>query len=102
MKLGFAFCGSFCNHSKVMEVYEDLTSRHDVLPILSERAASCDTRFGTAEEFCDRVERLAGHRAVRTVVEAEPIGPRMALDALIIAPCTGNTMGKLAAGITDG
>lgn len=102
MKLGFAFCGSFCNHPQVLKTYEALSERHELIPILSENAARFDTRFGTAEALIDRVERLAGRRAVRTVVEAEPLGPSNAMDVLVIAPCTGNTLAKLAAGVTDG
>lgn len=102
MKLGFAFCGSFCNHSALLKVYEDLSDRHELVPILSENAAKYDTRFGTAEHLVERVETLAGRRAVKTIVEAEPLGPSNAMDVLVIAPCTGNTLAKLAAGITDG
>jgi len=102
MKLGFALCGSFCNHAAVMKIYEQLSEVHELIPILSERVATTDTRFGTAERLIERVESLAGRRAIRTVVEAEPLGPSNALDALVIAPCTGNTLAKLAAGMTDG
>ncbi len=72
-----------------------------MVPILSDNAAKYDTRFGTAEQLIERVESLAGRRAVRSIVEAEPLGPARAMDVLVIAPCTGNTLGKLAAGITD-
>lgn len=102
MKLGFAFCGSFCNHGELLKIYESLSERHELIPILSENAARQDTRFGTAEAFVERVESLAGRRAVKTIVEAEPLGPSNAMDVLVIAPCTGNTLAKLAAGITDG
>ncbi len=102
MKLGFAFCGSFCNHAQLLRIYEDLSGRHELVPILSENAAKHDTRFGTAEQLAERVESLAGRRAVRSIVEAEPLGPSNAMDVLVIAPCTGNTLAKLAAGITDG
>ncbi|MBQ9648409.1 MAG: dipicolinate synthase subunit B [Oscillospiraceae bacterium] len=101
MKLGFAICGSFCNHGEIMKIYEELAEKHELIPILSEKAARYDTRFGTAEHLAERVESLAGRRAVRTIVEAEPLGPSNAMDALIIAPCTGNTLAKLAAGVTD-
>ncbi len=101
MKLGFAWCGSFCNHMQVMKLYEELAQRHELIPILSEHAARYDTRFGTAESLIERVESLAGRRAVRNIVEAEPLGPSGAMDVLAIVPCTGNTLAKLAAGITD-
>ena len=102
MKLGFAWCGSFCNHIELLKIYEELAAEHTLIPIVSENAAKYDTRFGTAESFIARVEAAAGCRAVRTVVEAEPLGPSGAMDVLAIAPCTGNTLAKLAAGITDG
>ena len=102
MKLGFAICGSFCNHPEILKIYESLSEQHELIPILSENAAKYDTRFGTAEHLVERVESLAGRRAVRSIVEAEPLGPSNAMDALVIAPCTGNTISKLAAGVTDG
>ncbi len=101
MKLGFAICGSFCNHPKILKLYEQLSEKHELIPILSDNAARYDTRFGTAEQLLERVESLAGRRAVKTVVEAEPLGPSNAMDVLVIAPCTGNTLAKLAAGMTD-
>lgn len=102
MKLGFALCGSFCNHPQLLRIYEELSRSHELFPILSENAARFDTRFGTAEELISRVETLAGRPAVRTIVEAEPLGPQNAVDALVIAPCTGNTLARLALGLTDG
>ena len=102
MKLGFAVCGSFCNHMTVLRIYEELSERHEMIPILSENTAKYDTRFGTAEHLIERVESLAGRCAVRTIVEAEPLGPSNAMDVLIIAPCTGSTLAKLASGTTDG
>lgn len=102
MKLGFAFCGSFCNHPEILKIYEQITRKHEVVPILSENAAKYDTRFGSAATFIEQVESLAGRPAVRDIVEAEPLGPQGAMDVLIIAPCTGNTIAKLALGITDG
>lgn len=101
MKIGFAFCGSFCNHPELLKLYEDIAREHEIVPILSENAAKYSTRFGTAEDFVTRVEALAGRRAVRNIVEAEPLGPQGAMEVLVIAPCTGNTLAKLAYGITD-
>ena len=100
MKIGFAFCGSFCNHPGLLKIYEDIAREHEIVPILSENAAKYSTRFGTAEDFVTRVEAIAGRRAVRNIVEAEPLGPQGAMEALVIAPCTGNTLAKLANGIT--
>ncbi len=100
--LGYALCGSFCTHARSLAVLGDLvTAGYDVLPILSETAATTDTRFGRAADLLHAVETLCGRPAVRTVREAEPLGPARPLDALIIAPCTGNTLAKLACGITD-
>ena len=75
MKIGFAFCGSFCNHPELLKLYEDIAREHEIVPILSENAAKYSTRFGTAEDFVTRVEALAGRKAVRNIVEAEPLGP---------------------------
>lgn len=101
MKLGFAICGSFCNHAQVLKEYERLSKRYELIPILSDAAAHCDTRFGTAAQLIERMETLAKRRAVRNIVEAEPLGPSDAMDVLVVAPCTGNVLAKLAAGITD-
>ena len=94
MKIGFAFCGSFCNHPELLRLYEDIAREHEIVPILSENAAKYS--------FVTRVEALAGRKAVRNIVEAEPLGPQGAMEVLVIAPCTGNTLAKLAHGITDG
>ena len=101
-RLGFALCGSFCTHREVLKELAVLCGEYEtVLPIVSPVCQVTDTRFGTAEDFLSEVERLAGHRPIRTIAEAEPIGPKTLLDVLVIAPCTGNTLAKLAAGITD-
>ena len=101
-RVGFALCGSFCTHQAVLKELEHLCGEFEtVLPIVSPVSQVTDTRFGTAEDFLAKVEKLTGHRAIRTIAEAEPIGPKKLLDILVIAPCTGNTIGKLAAGITD-
>ena len=86
MKIGFAFCGSFCNHPELLKLYEDIAREHEIVPILSENAAKYSTRFGTAEDFVTRVEALAGRKAVRNIVEAEPLGPQGAMEVLVIAP----------------
>ena len=100
--IGYAFCGSFCTLSESLTYLEELCSQgEDVLPIISENAYSKDTRFFLAEDFILRVRSITGKEPVHTIEEAEPLGPRMPLEALIIAPCTGNTLSKLANGITD-
>ena len=101
-RIGFAFCGSFCTHQSVLQAYLRLADTYEqIVPILSEHAASIDTRFGTAETFLREIETAAGRPAIRTLAEAEPIGPKKLLDLLIIAPCTGNSAAKLCNGITD-
>ena len=101
LKLGFAVCGSFCTYERVIKVLEILTDTYDVTPILSGISASTDTRFGTAASHITRLTDLTGHTPIMTIREAEPIGPKKLLDLLVIAPCTGNTLAKLACGITD-
>ena len=100
--IGFAMCGSFCTHTASVEVLMRLKEQgYDILPIFSEIAASTDTRFGRADSLISRVETICGHPSVRTIPAAEPLGPAIPLEALIICPCTGNTLAKLANGITD-
>ena len=99
--IGYAFCGSFCTISDSLRQLTTLVERGlDVVPIMSERVWSTDTRFFAAEELRRRVKGITGREIVHTVEGAEPFGPKP-LDALIIAPCTGNTLAKLALGITD-
>jgi len=100
--IGYAICGSFCSFSATLEALRGLVSEgYDVLPIMSERAYSTDTRFFTAQDFRERVEEICQRKIIHTVVAAEPLGPATPLDALVIAPCTGNTLAKMANGITD-
>ena len=102
IRLGFAMCGSFCTHGQVLGELEKLCGRYkEITPILSENCRCTDTRFGTAAELAAAVERLTGKAPIDSVVKAEPIGPKGLLDILVIAPCTGNTLAKLAGGITD-
>lgn len=99
--IGYALCGSFCTISDSLKQMQALVDRGiDVVPIMSERVWSTNTRFFTAEELRRRVKGITGREIVHTVEGAEPFGPRP-LDALLIAPCTGNTLAKLASGITD-
>ena len=100
--VGFAICGSFCTHARAMEALEQIKARFArVVPIVSEVTADTDTRFGKAHDLMREMERICDHRVIATVKGAEPIGPQKLLDLLIICPCTGNTLGKLAAGVTD-
>lgn len=101
--IGYAFCGSFCTLARSLSVMDELVrAGHDILPIVSENVYSLDTRFFKAEDFIGKVEDISGKKVINGIVEAEPLGPKTALEALIIAPCTGNTLAKMAQGITDG
>lgn len=100
--VGFALCGSFCTFAPAMEALEETAEQFStVIPILSEISAATDTRFGMAEDHIRRITEICGRRPLTTIREVEPFGPKKLLDLLIVAPCTGNTLGKLAAGITD-
>ncbi|MBR5586839.1 MAG: dipicolinate synthase subunit B [Clostridia bacterium] len=102
LDVGFAITGSFCTMAKAIEQVEVLAkSGVNIVPILSEMAASTDTRFGSADYFKSILREITGNDIITTIKDAEPIGPKKLLDALIIAPCTGNTLSKLASGITD-
>ena len=95
-------CGSFCTHAKAMAALEQVRAQwNTVIPIVSQVVADTDTRFGNAHDLMREMERICDHRVISTVKGAEPIGPQKLLDLLIICPCTGNTLGKLAAGVTD-
>ena len=101
--IGFALCGSFCTFSRVLDVLERLKAQYpNIIPILSEASYTTDTRFGAATDFRTRIEAICGHEILHTIAQTEPIGPKKLLDCLVIAPCTGNTLAKLACGIADG
>ncbi len=100
--VGFAVCGSFCTHAKAMAALEQVAARFQrVVPIVSECVAATDTRFGNAHDLMREMERICDRRVIADIRAAEPIGPQKLLDLLIVCPCTGNTLGKLAAGVTD-
>ena len=102
MNIGFAMCGSFCTFSKVFPMMEAIAQEHKVFPIFSVASCTTDSRFGKAENFIAFAERICNRSVIGSIADAEPIGPKKMLDALIIAPCTGNTLAKLAHGIADG
>ncbi len=102
IRLGFAMCGSFCTHSAALDALRELVDYYDVTPIVSDICTWADTRFGTSKALLEELEALTGHAPITDIVAAEPIGPKALLDVLVVAPCTGNTAAKLAAGITDG
>ncbi len=101
-KMGYALTGSFCTFDKSMREMARLNADgYDILPIMSENAYSTSTRFGKSRDIVTRVENIAGKSVIHTVSGAEPIGPKHLCDILVVAPCTGNTLSKIALGITD-
>ena len=101
MKLGFALCGSFCTFHQVFPVMETLAGKHEVIPIFSPISYTTDSRFGTAQNHIRRAAEICGVDPLYTIPQVEPIGPKKLLDALVIAPCTGNTLAKLSHSIAD-
>ena len=102
MNIGFAICGSFCTYSAVFPAMEALTAEHNVIPIFSHASYTIDSRFGTAQQHIRKAEEICGKPPLHRIEQVEPIGPKKLLDALVIAPCTGNTLAKLAHSIADG
>ena len=101
-RVGFALCGSFCTHEKALTALKRLTEEYEtVIPIVSENAAFTDTRCGTSDALLEQLEELTGHEVLYDIPSVEPLGPKGMIDVLVIAPCTGNTLAKLAAGIAD-
>lgn len=102
VRVGYALTGSFCTFSNSIQAAKTLSEQGAVLtPIFSEHAATIDTRFGKAADHLAAWEQLCGHPAICSIADAEPLGPKNMLDLLVVAPCTANTMAKLALGITD-
>ena len=100
--IGYALCGSFCTLERsVAEMKLLIEMGYEIQPIMSEHVYSLKTRFIDPEVLRERVEAMAQRPIIHTIAEAEPLGPKTPLDALIIAPCTGNTLAKIAGGITD-
>ncbi len=100
--IGFAITGSFCTHEKIKGVVRKLVEEGNrVIPIFSNMSQTINSRFGDARDFIIAIQEITGEHGIFTLQEAEPIGPKAYLDVMIIAPCTGNTMAKLCAGITD-
>ncbi len=99
--IGFAMCGSFCTFRKTIDVLRTLAVQYHIIPILSGASYGTDSRFGAAADFRAEIEAICGEPVFHTLPEVEPFGPKATLDLLVIAPCTGNTLGKLAGGIAD-
>ncbi len=101
-RIGFAMCGSFCTFSRVLKELEKLCGEYEtVVPVFSEASAATDSRFGSAKDFLSRASALCGRPVLQTLSDVEPIGPKRLFDLLVVMPCTGNTIAKLANGIAD-
>lgn len=102
VRIGFAVTGSFCTFAKIVPQVENLVNEGaEVIPIISESVNLYDTRFNKAEDFKNTLQAITGKQPINSIVDAEPIGPKALLDILVIAPCTGNTISKIANAITD-
>lgn len=102
IKIGFALTGSFCTISKVIPEIEKLVGAGaEVIPVISGSVDKFDTRFGTAKDLRLKLEGITGKKIVNSIIDAEPFGPKSLVDLFIVAPCTGNTLAKIALGITD-
>ncbi len=100
--IGYAFCGSYCTHGYSLAALEELCKQgYDIQPIFSENVAATSTRFGSAQALLQKVEGMCGKKVICTIQGAEPLGPALPMEALVVAPCTGNTLAKVATGITD-
>lgn len=102
MLICWCFCGSFCTLERALRQMEKAAAAHRIIPVVSGNVAKTDTRFGAAKDFLARVEQAAGAPVITDLVGAEPIGPKMHPDLMVVAPCTGCTLAKIAAGISDG
>lgn len=101
-RIGFGLCGSFCTFKRAVDALKELVNTGaDVFPIMSETAYTTDTRFGKSKDFAEQIEEITGKKILHSVFETEPIGPKKMLDALVILPCTGNTLAKLSHGVAD-
>ncbi len=101
MNIGFAMCGSFCTFSHVFPMLELLSRDYQITPIFSNSSNTIDSRFGCAKDHLEAASEICGRTPLCTIEAVEPIGPKKLFDALIIAPCTGNTLSKLAHSIAD-
>ncbi len=101
-RIGFAMTGSFCTFDRALAQAEKLAMTGcRITPIMSETSYTTDTRFGTAAGFSQKLSEIAGQSVLSSISQTEPIGPKRLLDLLVILPCTGNTLAKLASGVTD-
>lgn len=102
IRIGYCLTGSYCTFQKSLEVLSELLDAgFEVFPMMSENAYHTDTRFGTAKDFIETIETMTGKPVLAQISQVEPIGPKKYIDVMVISPCTGNTLSKLANGITD-
>lgn len=102
MNIGFGITGSFCTHEKILQILNELKNKgYNIIPIVTDKVHKTSTRFGTSKTFIENLENITKNKVINNIVSAEPLGPKNLIDALIIAPCTGNTLSKLANAITD-
>ena len=101
LKLGLGVCGSYCTYEKLYGALDDLCRSFEVQHIMTKTAAETDTRFGKAADHIKKLEEMTGKQVLTEISQVEPLGPSGAIEAMLIAPCTGNTLAKLASGITD-
>jgi len=99
--IGFALTGSFCTFDKTIKEMEKLSKKCNVIPIMSFNSFSLDTKFGKASDYIERIEKICNKKIIHSIQDAEPLGPKQLLDLLLIAPCSGNTLAKLANDIID-
>ena len=100
--IGFAITGSFCTHEKILDKIKNLVEKgYNIYPILTTNSAEIDTRFGKAEDLIQHLEKITNNKPMTTIVEVEPTGPKNMFDIIVVAPCTGNTLAKMANGIND-
>ena len=100
--IGFGITGSFCTHEKTIEMIKGLVNKgYNVLPIITESVKSTNTRFGDSKSFIEEVEKITGKKVIDNIIDAEPIGPKNLIDVMVVAPCTGNSLSKIANGLTD-
>lgn len=101
-RLGFAITGSFCTHDTILKEIQILINKgYTIYPIVSETSAQTDTRFGSAQALLRNLENITGNKPLTTIVQVEPTGPQNLFDVIVVAPCTGNTLAKLANGVND-
>lgn len=102
VRIGIGMCGSFCTYNKIFSCMEQLAEdNHSLTTVFSFQSQKINSRFGKACDLIDNAERITGKKAITTIEGAEPVGPKKMFDIFVIAPCTGNTLAKLALGITD-